>query len=288
MVRTMTGARTLSIREAVKRIVEHVPPLGRLLDAWRRHRRVAAARDFIRAGRLVGADGHPEFVRDVEAVALATQLGPAGLWNLEQVARRLAVRGDAGAVVECGTWKGGALAFFARSFLRQGGDPQRCPLYGFDSFQGMPRMTAADGAGTSRWLYGREIDALEPDLLGGGLVGTGVNLASEAECRALLAATGYPMDKVHIVAGWFQDTLPAWRERIGRIAVLRIDGDFYESTRVCLETLYDAVIPAGIVIIDDYGTFEGCRRATGEFLAKRRAAPELIPIDLGAVYFVKP
>ena len=240
----MTGGGTRSIREAVKRIAGHVPPLAYALDARRRRRRVAAARDFVRAGRLIGAGEDLGFLRDVEAVALVTQLGPAGLWNLEQAARQLVARGDAGAMVECGTWKGGALAFFARSFLRQGGDPVRCPLYGFDSFQGMPRMTAADGGGTSRWLYGREIETLDPELVGGALVGTGVNLASESECRALLAATGYPMDKVQIVAGWFQDTLALWRERIGRIAVLRIDGDFYESTLVCLEALYDSVHPA--------------------------------------------
>ena len=99
--------------------------------------------------------------------------------------------------------------------------------------------------------------------------------------------SGYPGERVTVVAGWFQDTLPIWRERIGPIAVLRIDGDFYESTRVCFEALYDSVIPDGAVIIDDYGTFEGCRRATDEFLSSRSRI-ELVPIDFGASYFVKP
>jgi O-methyltransferase len=89
------------------------------------------------------------------------------------------------------------------------------------------------------------------------------------------------------VPGWFQETLPAWRDRVGAIAILRIDGDFYESTRVCFEELYERVMPGGAVVIDDYGTFEGCRRATDEFLSSRPRV-DLIPIDFGASYFVKP
>jgi O-methyltransferase len=274
-------------KNAVKAAAPHLPPLRRALDAQRRRRWLAQLDSYLAIGRQLPPDRRGGFRADAARVCLSTQLGPAGLVNLEQLAGRMVRLGQAGAVVECGTWRGGALAFFARSYLRQGGRPDRSPIYGFDSFQGMPRMTRADGGWTSRWLHGRDIDELDAELLDGALVGSEVNRASLEECRALLLSTGYPAERVTIVAGWFQETLPAWRERIGPIALLRIDGDFYESTRVCFETLYDTVIPGGAVVIDDYGTFEGCRRATDEFLSNRRSV-ELVPIDFGAAYFLKP
>ncbi len=232
-------------KDAVKRAARHVPPLQFALDAYRRHRRLREIDTFLQAGRLLGTQHRAEFRADVARICLDTQLGPAGLLNLELVARRMVTLRQAGAFVECGTWRGGALAFFALSYRRQGGDPQRCPLFGFDSFEGMPRMTAADGAATSRWLYGRELDAVEPDLLSGALIGSDVNRASVEDCRRVLRKTGYPENHVTIIKGWFQDTLPFWRDRVGPIAVLRIDGDFYESTRICFETLYDRVIAGG-------------------------------------------
>lgn len=273
-------------KQAVKVAARLLPPLQRGLDAYRRQRRLGELDAYIKAGRLLDAERLAELRADAAQICLDTQLSPAGLLNLELVARRMILLRQAGAFVECGTWRGGALAFFALSYRRQGGEPRRCPIFGFDSFQGMPRMTAADGAGASRWLYQREIDEIEPEFLNGALVGSEINRASADECRRVVRETSYPEDRVHIVPGWFQSTLPIWRDRIGPIAVLRIDGDFYESTRVCLETLYDQVIAGGVVIVDDYGTFEGCRRATDEFLASQPTI-DLIPIDLSAVYFVK-
>src|SRR5262249_9037400 len=153
---------------------------------------------------------------------------------------------------------------------------------------GMPRITASDGAFASEWLYGHDLADLEPDLLDGALIGSDINRASESECRAIVGATGYPAEQVELVSGWLQDALPTWRDCIGPIAVLRLDVDFYESTRTCLEALYDAVIPNGLIIIDDYGTFEGCRLATSEFLAKRGMPLEILPIDISVVSFSKP
>lgn len=274
-------------KSGVKVAALYVPALQRALDAHRRRRRLADLDAYITAGRQLGAERRAAFRSDVERVCLHTQLGPAGLLNLEMLAGRMISLRQAGSFVECGTWRGGALAFFAHSYLRQGGRPDSCRIYGFDSFQGMPRMTAADGKGTSRWLYGREMEELGPELLNGGLIASHVNRASMDECRRLLLETDYPSDRVAIVPGWFQETLPAWRDRVGAIAILRIDGDFYESTRVCFEELYERVMPGGAVVIDDYGTFEGCRRATDEFLSSRPRV-DLIPIDFGASYFVKP
>jgi hypothetical protein len=156
-------------KDAVKAAARRLPPLQRALDANRRRRRLQELDSYLASGRLLGAGRAKQFRADVARICLDTQLGPAGLLNLEILACRMVSLRQTGAFVECGTWCGGALAFFALSYLRQGGEPQRCSLYGFDSFEGMPRMTAADGPGTSRWLYRRDLGELEPEFLSGAL-----------------------------------------------------------------------------------------------------------------------
>jgi O-methyltransferase len=82
--------------------------------------------------------------------------------------------------------------------------------------------------------------------------------------------------------------LPILRSDVGPIALLRPDGDYYASTRVCLDLLFARVAPGGCVIIDDYATYRGCRRAVDEFLATPPSVPPLHRIDEHAVYFETP
>ena len=98
---------------------------------------------------------------------------------------------------------------------------------------------------------------------------------------------GIDRRQVVIHKGWFQETIPVAAPSIGPLAVLRIDGDWYESTRVCLAGLYDNVVDGGFVIIDDYGTFVGCAKAVDEFLHDRGLTVELVAIDGEGVYFRK-
>ena len=89
--------------------------------------------------------------------------------------------------------------------------------------------------------------------------------------------------------GWFQDTVPRDARSVDKIALLRLDGDFYDSTRVCLENLYPRVVKNGLVVIDDYGDWQGCQRAVDEFLAADGQPILLNRIDyLGARYWIKP
>lgn len=74
---------------------------------------------------------------------------------------------------------------------------------------------------------------------------------------------------VHLVRGWFEETLPKTKAMIGPIALLHIDADWYASTKMCLEELYAQVVEGGIVVIDDYGTWSGCKKATDEWAAAR-------------------
>jgi O-methyltransferase len=98
---------------------------------------------------------------------------------------------------------------------------------------------------------------------------------------------GIPQERSVFHVGWFQDTVPAAAREIPKIAILRIDGDWYDSTKVCLEHLYDLVSPNGYVIIDDYNTFSGCHDAVDEFRASRHITSPIENVDDECVQFRK-
>ena len=153
-------------------------------------------------------------------------------------------------------------------------------LHLFDSFVGLPEPDARrDGAAAIRYAEGR---------------GSGENRAigkcvgTLAENQQLLQdRVGYPKERLFFHPGWFEDPLPALPADFGPIALLRLDSDWYASTKLCLETLFDRVSPGGIIVIDDYGYWEGCREAVDEFFRARKIRPYLHYIDLPGRYFFK-
>jgi len=198
--------------------------------------------------------------------------------NLEECIGHVTSRGILGAFVETGVFTGGASAYALRCLIRH--QQQDRAYWGFDSFAGMPKPTKEDGYHATAWLG--------TDDQSGALQGCAVNLSDYDQTKAYLCSSGYPMERINLVKGWFQDTLPKSKAQIGLIAILRLDGDFYESTKVVLEQLFDQVAPGGIVIVDDYGSFEGCRRAVDEFLSKRGLSPFIHYVENGVRFFVKP
>jgi hypothetical protein len=201
----------------------------------------------------------------------------ASLWQQVQYLDRYRVHG---ALVECGVWKGGAVGLMALAHMRSFQRPTR-PLHLFDSFQGIPEPRAdIDGRAAIRFANGRG---------GGALESTGKLVSMLEDSEQLLGATiAYPRELIHYHRGWFQDTVPRDAEAIGDIALLRLDGDWYESTAICLKYLYSNVVRHGVVVIDDYGHFEGCRRAVDEFLARLTTPILLCHADYTGRYFVKP
>lgn len=195
-----------------------------------------------------------------------------------------------GAFVECGVWKGGAAGIMALANQQTG--KERRPLHLFDAFQEICEPDAAvDGERALREVKqftgrsGHDKGTLQPltgiyDSMGGA--------GTLEENRQLLENTiGYPADMLHYHKGWFQETLPTVHEKIGPIAILRLDGDWYASTKICLDYLFDQVVTGGIVIIDDYGTYEGCRRAVDEFIEDEGIQAYLCSIDRDCRFFVK-
>lgn len=198
--------------------------------------------------------------------------------NMYRLARSVEESKLHGAIVECGVWKGGCVGVAAVAVRESG---YRRQIHLFDSFAGLPEPGAADGAAAAAYSDGRSQGRLES---------TGKCVASQADVEALLFhRLGIQPSAVCIHAGWFQETLPRDHGKIGPIALLRLDGDWYDSTRVCLKYLYPHVVSGGYIILDDYGHWEGCRKALEEYWVEAGVRPQtLVQIDYTGVYFVKP
>ena len=179
-----------------------------------------------------------------------------------------------GALVECGVAQGGTAAMMMLANRAVGPAPRKAWL--FDSYEGLPEPTPED------YEDGKTGDHIRP-LPKGSCLGT-VEQVSELVFDTLKL----PAAEVKLVKGWFQDTVPVKKTEVGPIAVLRLDGDWYESTRVPLDHLYDQVSPGGFVIIDDYGTCYGSRKAADEFRDERRITSPLNPDGRGGAWFRKP
>ena len=177
------------------------------------------------------------------------------------------VRHLSGAVVECGVWKGGMSAAIADVL-----GPGR-HYYLFDSFEGLPPAKDIDGAAALRWQsnpHGRAYyDNCRADI--------------EVAKRAMALS---PARQVTIARGWFNDTLQGFVATNG-IAVLRLDADWYDSTLQCLDALYPQVVPGGLVIIDDYYTWDGCARAVHDYLSSRKLADRIRQSRRSVCYIVR-
>lgn len=195
-----------------------------------------------------------------------------------------------GAFVECGTWKGGASGLMAQASLLHGRAPR--DLHLFDAFDDICQPDeSVDGSRAIREAreWGGQAGPLTGELTPmSGFYDQLGGPGSVAECRQLIVdEIGYPREHVHIHEGWFQDTLVPARATMGSIAILRLDSDFYASTKYSLETLFDSVSPGGFIIIDDYGYYEGCRLAVDEVLAARPERYFLNHADADCRYIIK-
>lgn len=200
-------------------------------------------------------DLSPEDLDIIERVLPFTMLSPDRLYAFMQATRHVVRANVSGAIVECGVWKGGAVMSSLLT-MRQLNRTDR-DYYLYDTFEGMPRPTDADrqfdgealaasfdkrrlGADTSTWCRG-EFPEVQRNVLG----------------------TGYDAARIEFVKGKVEATIPRFAPE--RIAVLRLDTDWYESTRHELEHLYPRLSPGGVLIIDDYGHWQGARRAVDEY-----------------------
>ena len=147
----------------------------------------------------------------------------------------------------------------------------------FDSFEGLPPARDIDGPAAVAW----QSDTASPNYYNNCT-------AAEQEATAAMKLSG--ATAFSLVKGWFDKTLPQFTPPC-QIAVLRLDCDWYDSVRVCMENLYPLVAPGGIVIVDDYYTWDGCARAVNEFISgfvPPNAVPRLRQFHDVVAYLVKP
>ena len=215
-----------------------------------------------------------------------TMLTMPRLFDLFDAVKRINREGLKGNLVECGAWNGGAVGLMALANRHFPGPKRKFHL--FDSFEGVPQPTEKDGYVYSEFISTTKGRAAVANSNGcPSAIGACVGNSQQTVERFLIGRLGMRRDEVEFHVGWFQDTVPAAKRTIGDIALLRLDGDWYESTWVCISNLFDNVVSGGFVIVDDYGPWEGCRKAIDEFLAARWIVPNLTHSDDACVYFRK-
>jgi O-methyltransferase len=194
-----------------------------------------------------------------------TMIGLRRLDNLQFCITDVLRRSVPGDLIETGVWRGGA-TIFMRAVLKAFGDTNRI-VWVADSFQGLPKPNPerypAD-LGVDLWRCSQLAVSLE-------------------EVKANFVRFGLLDQQVRFLVGWFRDTLPT--APIERLAVLRLDGDLYESTMDALQYLYPKLSLGGYLIVDDYGCVAGCKAAVADFRVAHGIIEEIVPIDWSGVFW---
>jgi O-methyltransferase len=231
----------------------------RILTVWEsvpRRRDLADPRSYLKALRL-----HQQlFAQDY------TMLYPLRGRALFHLARRVDRRRIVGALVDCGTYKGGSTALLSAA------SPERV-IWAFDSFEGLPEPTDRD----TTWGLSE----------GEGRQYVGLCLGSEEAVWEAVSRYGNSA-RLKVRKGWFEDTLGPARDEIGSIALLHCDSDWYDSVRATLDNLYSLVSPGGVIVIDDYGGCPGAGQATRDFKASVGDDARVVRIDQTGAYWLKP
>ena len=205
----------------------------------------------------------------VASVSSLTMTSPERILALCNSVEYLIESGIEGDFVECGVWRGGSMAVAAKTLKQIGGSDRTIWMY--DTYDGMSEPTDQDVD-----YQGQTADKLmaEQDRADGMSVWC---CSSLEQVKTTMMETDYPVDQIHFVQGKVEDTLP--RCVPDRTALLRLDTDWYESTKCELEFLFPKLVPGGVLIIDDYGHWEGCRRAVDEYFEQNNIRMLLNRID---------
>lgn len=211
-----------------------------------------------RAEEVYAPDVPSAFVEIYKKVKPYTMTSAERIFSLCEAVKYVHDKHIEGDIVECGVWKGGSMMAIADTLLMVG-DTSR-DLYLFDTFDGMSEPT-------------------ENDLDISGITARSLMDCSDKErsesiwCRAtldvvkeVLGNIGYPGHKTHFVKGMVEKTIPGFVPE--KIALLRLDTDWYESTKHEMEHLFPRLVKGGILIIDDYGHWQGARKAVDEYFSK--------------------
>jgi O-methyltransferase len=229
--------------------------------------------------RAAFQDADPVFATLYERVKDFSMTSIERLYAMYKATEYVCRAGVPGSIVECGVWRGGSMMMAALT-LQALGDISR-ELYLFDTYEGLPKPNETEDidlwghSAYNEWTRHRRTDESSDWAL-----------ASLEEVRANLASTGYPSEKLFLVKGMVQKTLPT--ATLDRIALLRLDTDWYESTVCELENLCPLLTHNGVLIIDDYGHMRGQRKAVDEYFVRNGPFMLLNRVDYSGRIGVKP
>ena len=223
-------------------------------------------------------DFEPEVGKTIREVRRYTMTSPRRIAALVDSVEYVVRHGVPGAFVECGVWRGGSMMAVALTLKRLGVTDR--DLYLFDTFAGMPAPGAEDVPSPYDG-YSPQKRWRRHTRLGRQWAGVPVETVRER-----LESTGYPPERIHLVQGMVEETIPG--RAPDEIALLRLDTDWYASTKHELEQLYPRLAVGGVLIIDDYGHYEGARRAVDEYFATAGEPVLLSRIDFTGRLVVKP
>ncbi len=234
--------------------------------------------DVKRRALALPRDMEPAFADIYEQCRDFTLTSPERLYALYQAVRYVVEGRVPGDLVECGVWRGGSCMAMALALMALGDASRRIYLY--DTFAGMTEpgekdVRFRDGAEQhTRWAASRRADHNEWAY------------APLEEVKRNLAATGFPAERLVFVAGEVERTLPARAPET--IALLRLDTDWYASTYHELVHLYPRLVAGGVLLLDDYGSFEGARQAVDQYFAEQGTPMLLHRVDATGRTVVKP
>lgn len=192
----------------------------------------------------------------------ATMIGIARLENIGRCVKEIILDSIPGDLIECGTWKGGAVTYMRELLLFYGDNKRR--VWAADSFQGMPKPDPRYPIDAASVLH--EVAAL---------------VARQEDVAGVLRRHGFLDDRTVIMPGWFEQTLPT--STTGPLSLLRIDADMYGSTWQAFESLYDRLSPGGWCIVDDYGAHLECKKAVDDFRNKASITEPIETVDWTAI-----
>ena len=217
-------------------------------------------------------DDHQQVWEFVRNATMTSQERVVALCDSVEHVVRAGIRGD---IVECGVWKGGSMMAAAKTLMQY--DETSRNLWLYDTFSGMnpPCERDVDYLGVAATTLLAESDPEQADSVW--------CCAELDEVKSNLVSTGYPASKLRFIVGEVEKTLvpvaDGRHELPESIAILRLDTDWYESTRIALQQLYPRLQPGGVLIIDDYGHWKGCREAVDEYFSDVADRPFFNRID---------
>lgn len=241
----------------VRALASVVPPQvrARAVRRMRDSARLRRARTWLDRQDMLREPIDDQEWRIIETVRPHTLTDPTAVYGLLKAVQHVNDRGIPGALVECGVARGGSAMAMAMQCATTGHDDR--DLYLFDTFDGCPPPTEDDGpiltGASAQQVWQAAVQDPEQAWF----------QELEGVVRANLAATGHPTSRTHLVRGMVEDTIPGRAPE--RIALLRLDTDWYQSTRHEMEHLWPRVVPGGVIVVDDYGWFESARRAVEEY-----------------------